>query len=160
MRQLRIKLNIILTFCGKNKTVFHLILSISLYLFFFYSFPMSKMKSTVSCHYYGALGKTGCCRIFNTKYLALISGIYTLVSIENKQTFFYLLFIWSKIIWDPWDSCQCKSITLCIKNENYNPFHGWILITFWLSKCYWNPMHIKFTFYDENLSRKKRFIKK
>ncbi|CAO1399485.1 unnamed protein product [Diamesa serratosioi] len=48
------------------------------------------MKSTVSCHYYGALGKTGCCRIFNTKYLALISGIYTL----NISILVVLMFCW------------------------------------------------------------------
>lgn len=45
-----------------------------------YGFPVDfiEMKSTVS--YYGMLEKSSCCRLLNAKYLALLSGIYTLVS--------------------------------------------------------------------------------
>lgn len=51
-----------------------------------------EMKSTVS--HYGMLEKPGCCRMFNTKYLALLSGIYTLVSrsrLEARYQYFYLI---------------------------------------------------------------------
>lgn len=50
-----------------------------------HSANLYKMKSTVS--YYGMLEKPSCCRILNTKYLALLSGIYTLVSINIEGTF-------------------------------------------------------------------------
>lgn len=39
--------------------------------------PISNMSSTI---YYKTNEKFSCCRLFNTKYLALISAIYTLVS--------------------------------------------------------------------------------
>lgn len=50
------------------------------------------MKSTVS--HFGLTEKPGCCRMFNTKYLALISGIYTLVSLsrlEARYQYFHLI---------------------------------------------------------------------
>lgn len=56
-----------------------------------YSARLNEMKSTVS--HYGMLEKPGCCRMFNTKYLALLSGIYTLVSrsrLEARYQYFYL----------------------------------------------------------------------
>lgn len=57
-----------------------------------YSARWHKMKSTVS--YYGMLEKPSCCRMFNTKYLALMSGIYTLVSLLEARLsskHFYLI---------------------------------------------------------------------
>ncbi|CRK96602.1 CLUMA_CG009949, isoform A [Clunio marinus] len=53
-----------------------------------YSANLYKMKSTVS--YYGMLEKPRCCRILNTKYLALLSGIYTL----NISILVVLMFGW------------------------------------------------------------------
>jgi len=40
--------------------------------------PRMKLASTVK--HYNMLEKASCCRLFNTKYLALLSAIYTLVS--------------------------------------------------------------------------------